>query len=364
MLRLLAAASLISALALVAPAAQAAPADARAILGDIRKAATARDGIDDAGFVTIGGIRQWVSVRGRHKDAPILLFVHGGPGFTSIPSSWFAMQGWDEYFTIAQWDQRGAGKTYAANPPEAVAPTMTKERMLADAEEVVGHLRQTYGRRKIVLMGHSWGSILGMMLAQKHPDWFYAYVGMGQAIDFPRNEALGYQATLAAARADRNETAVRELEALAPFPDPANPARNLQNLETERKWLAHYGGAVWTGSESGFGHLGRISPDYSDADNAARDDGLGFSLTALWSAVGSTDFSRLNRLDLPVVFLHGRHDTNVSATLLGEWFGRLHAPSKKLVWFEDSAHVPFEEEPGKTLVTLVQDVLPLTRPGA
>jgi pimeloyl-ACP methyl ester carboxylesterase len=236
--------------------------------------------------------------------------------------------------------------------------------MLADAEEVVGHLRKTYGRRKIVLMGHSWGSILGMMLAQKHPDWFYAYVGMGQAIDFPRNEALGYQSTLKAAREDGNETAVRELEALAPFPDPADPRRNLQNLEIERKWLAHYGGAVWTGSEDSFGRLGRLSPDYSDADNAARNAGLGFSLKALWPSIGATDFSRLDRLDLPVVFLHGRHDTNVSAALLGEWFARLQAPSKKLVWFEDSAHMPAEEEPGKTLVTLVQDVLPLTRGGA
>ena len=184
---------------------------------------------------------------------------------------------------------------------------------------------------------------------------------MGQAIDFPKNEALGYQATLAAARADHNEAGVRELEALAPFPDPKDPARNLANLQTERKWLAHYGGAVWTGSEDAFGHLGRLSPDYSDADNSARDAGLDFSLQHLWSAVGSTDFSRLDRLDLPVVFLHGRHDTNVSATLLAEWFARLHAPSKKLVWFEDSAHMPSEEEPGKALVTMVQDVLPLTR---
>jgi len=238
---------------------------------------------------------------------------------------------------------------------------MTMARMLDDAAEMAAGLRKTYGRNKIVLMGHSWGSILGLMLAEKHPDWFYAYVGMGQAIDFPKNEALGYRATLEAARAAHDEAAVRELEALAPFPDSAHPERNLANLQTERKWLAHYGGAVWTGSEDEFGRLSRMSPDYSDADVDARNQGLDFSLGALWGAVSETDFSKIDHLGLPVVFLHGRHDTNVSATLLGEWFGHLHAPSKKLVWFEDSAHMPAEEEPGKTLVTLVQDVLPLTR---
>ena len=127
-------------------------------------------------FVTIGGIRQWISVRGRHKDAPILLFVHGGPGFTSIPSSWFAMQGWDEYFTIAQWDQRGAGKTYAANTEAQMSPGMTVAGMTDDAAQLVQYLRKHYDKQKIFLLGHSWGTVLGTRLAQQHPDWFYAFV--------------------------------------------------------------------------------------------------------------------------------------------------------------------------------------------
>ncbi len=344
---------------LVAQRADAANDDPRAILRAARQLRYGETVSDDR-FVRIGGIEQWISVRGRHREAPILLFLHGGPGFTSIPNSYLYTAQWQEYFTVVQWDQRGAGKTFGRNP-DLPAASMTIERMLADAEEVVVYLQRTYGRRRIVLVGHSWGSILGVELARRHPDWFYAYVGIGQATDAARSERMGYEATLAAARQAHDEEAIKALEQIAPFPDPNDPMVNLAHLGVERRWLAKYGGAVWTTTEAGLDRVGRLSPDYSDTDWADRNKGLDFSLAALWVEVTRVDLFTVKRIDCPVILFEGRHDLNVNAELAAQWFGQLQAPSKKLVWFEDSAHMVFEEEPGKTLVTVQREVLPLTR---
>ncbi len=337
-----------------------AQADPRAVFRNVDKIHT-EDAIHRDEFVEIGGIKQWVSIRGRHANAPILLFLHGGPGFTSLPSSYYYMRDWREYFTVVQWDQRGAGKTYLANDPEAVRPTMTIDRMVADAEEVAAYLRKTYKRRKIVLVGFSWGSIVGVKLAQKHPDWFHAYVGTGQFVSAQENEAMGYEATLKAAHADNNAEAIADLERIAPFPDAAHPERTIQNLGTERRWLAHYGGYYWRNNVGHEGELNPFSPDYSDEELKARDMAQGFSIQNLWIELGAVDLRPTSKFDLPVVFIQGRHDIGTSAVLLDQWFNTVKAPKKQLVWFEDSAHMAYQEEPGRFLITLVNEVLPLTR---
>lgn len=349
-----------SLLAGIGPTFAADPANPATVFADLRRAQLA-DGIEDQGFVTIGDSRQWISVRGRHKNAPILLFLHGGPGFTSIPTSYFFMSGWDEYFTIAQYDQRGAGKTYGANDPAQVRPTMTIDRMVADAEGVATYLRRRYHRNKIVLVGHSWGSFLGVKLAQRHPDWIYAYLGIGQVVDMQKSEARGYQFTVAAARKADNAQAISELESLAPFPDPQQPERNLENLQKERRWLAYFRGATWRGTEDQYNDISMLSPDVTPKDREDRTKGLDLSLSALWGELGRSSLWNITNFECPIVLFVGRHDINVNAPLTAEWFARIHAPAKKLVWFENSAHLVYEEEQGKTLVSLVEDVLPLTQ---
>jgi proline iminopeptidase len=329
------------------------------VFGSARTLVT-RDGISEQGLIPIGGIPQWVSVRGRHASNPVLLFLHGGPGFTTSPVSYYYMRDWEEYFTIVQWDQRGAGKTFAASDPEKIKTTMTVDRMVADAEELVAYLRQKYGKDRIVLMAHSFGTILGVKLAQRHPEWFFAYVGMGQFTDAQRSEAEGYAATLAAARADRNDKAVSALLAIAPFPDPEQPERNFKNLGTERQWLATYGGYYWP---SGFGHnaaIAQFSPDYSQAELKIRDEAQGFSAGLMWEELGGVNLMSATRFKVPVIIFQGRHDRGTSAALAEKWFAKIKAPTKRLVWFEDSAHMVYEEEPGKTLLSLALHVVPLT----
>ena len=325
------------------------------------RALVAKNAVADTRLVSIGGIDQWISVRGRHRDNPILLFLHGGPGFTVSPVSYYYMRDWEEYFTVAQWDQRGAGKTYAANDPARVRPTMSIARLVDDAEAVAAHLRRTYGKRRIILMAHSFGTIVGLKLAERHPDWFYAYVGTGQFVDFQRSEADGFKATAAAARAANNAQAIADLARIAPFPDAAHPERNLQNLGVERKWLATFGGYYWPGGEGHNVKIAQMSPDYSAAELKTRDAAQAFSDQALWGEVGKIDLSRSTQFRTPIVILQGRHDLGTSSLLVDQWFRQVRAPSKQLVWFEDSAHMTFEEEPGKMLVSLVNIVRPLAR---
>src|SRR5262245_56843275 len=198
------------------PVKPASRAEATAIIAEARRIVTP-DGVERLERLRFGGVDQWVSVRGADRRNPVLLHIHGGPGYVSMPMSWWFTRGWEEYFTVVQWDQRGAGKTYLLNDPAATAPTLTLDRMLADVEEMTNWVRRELRQEKIFVIGHSWGSYLGLRLANRHPDWLYAYIGVGQMIDGPESERRGWAFALDAARRAGNEDAVRELEAIAPY---------------------------------------------------------------------------------------------------------------------------------------------------
>jgi pimeloyl-ACP methyl ester carboxylesterase len=328
------------------------------IIEGVRKITTA-DGIEERRAIPIGGIQQWISVRGRSRNNPILLFIHGGPASTEMPASWVFQGPWEDYFVVVQWDQRGAGKTYAANDPAVVKPTLQEERMIADTEEVVKYLRSTYGRQKIFVLGHSWGSILGLELARRHPEWLYAYVGMGQIINMRENERLGYEFTLRAAAAAKNEKALAELRSIAPYPEADGSI--LQNkIDLQRKWSVFFGGL--THGRTAFDYYPNatlLSPDYSRDEVAAIDKGSELSFPVLLPQMAEVDFDAVTEFRCPIVIFNGRYDDTTSAALAARWFGKIRAPAKRLVWFENSAHMMHVEEPGKMLVHLVNDVLPL-----
>ena len=347
--------------AAAADAASAKPAfsrqDARDIIAASRKIVSPH-GIETMTQIPIDGTQQWISVRGHDSRNPILLFLHGGPASPDMPLSWTFQTPWEDYFTVVQWDQRGAGKTYAANDPEKVAAGMTIEQMTADADEVVEYLRRTYHKQKIFLLGHSWGSALGVRVAQEHPEWFYAYVGVGQVANTRESEAVGYRFAVEQARAHDNQEALRELAALAPYPAPGKPL-DLQTISKQRKWLEYYGGLSWGHTSFDYdAETEKLAPEYSDADLKAIDDGSLFSMRYLLGPFTDVDFGKITHFDLPVLFFLGRHDYSVSHEVAARWFATLHAPSKKLVWFEDSAHMVMQEQPGRFLKHLVDDARP------
>jgi len=344
--------------AMITPLAHAeAPPNPHTILAEVGKVASA-NGIDEAKAVEIGGIRQWITVRGRDRHNPILLVLHGGPAAPDLPNRYLFEGPWTDYFTVVQWDQRGAGKTYELNVPETVAPTMHADRMVQDAEELVGYLRRTYDSKKIFALGHSWGTILGLKLAERRPDWLYAYIGVGQIINMREGERIDYDWVLNTARKAGDSQAVKELEAIAPYPEP-NGTLPLEKINVERKWSVHYGGLThgrhsydyWENAE-------KLSPDYSDTDFKAIDAGSAFSLPKLLPEMAVTDFSRLTRLGCPLLIFAGRYDYTTPSEPVRRWFERIEAPSKRWVWFENSAHMMYAEEPGRVLMHLVQDALP------
>jgi len=343
------------------PPAASAPADwrlrTRAILRDVRAITGAR-GVDEQRTVRIGGIDQWISVRGKDRRNPILLFIHGGPASVEAPVSWLYQSGWEDYFTVVQWDQRGAGKTYLANDPKAVAPTISKERMVADAEEMTAWLREHYGKRKIIVVGHSWGTIMGLELARRHPEWLHAYVGMGQIIHGPEGERLGYEWAIAQARADRNDKALRALAAIAPYPR-ADGTVSVEQVLVQREWVIHYGGLTWGRQDFDYEqHAATLSPDYKPAE-IWPEDGIGESLPHLLPAMAAYDVRGVTAMDCPVFIFAGKYDYETPSELAEKWLEALHAPKKGLVRFDNSAHMMELEEPGKMLVHLVQDVRPI-----
>ena len=333
-------------------------AEAVKVIADLRKV-VADNGIERLQKVRIGGIDQWVSIRGNDRRNPVLLMLHGGPGWVAMPTSWYFQRGWEEYFTVVQWDQRGAGKTYAANDPEVVAPTMTRERMIADSEEMVAWLRREFGKERIFVLGQSWGSYLGLELAQRRPEWLHAYIGIGQISNAPESERRGFAWTLQQARTDGNAEAVAELEALAPYAQGNQPVP-LEKLFKQRKWLNHYGAMVHNrrGGDAEAAAI-KLSPEYTDHDVAEVWKGNDFSMQHLLSEVLTLDMTTVRELKVPVFLFEGRHDHNVSSELAAEWLQGVKAPAKQLVWFEQSAHEVMIEEPGKTLLTLVQQVRPI-----
>src|SRR5713101_3081146 len=174
-------------------------------------------GIDEGSFVKIGGIEQWITIRGQDRDNPVLLFLHGGPGDVTNPWSFALFAPWEKYFTVVQWDERGSGRTLRKSGP-AVAPTITVDRMVQDGIELTEYLRKHLGKEKIIIVGHSFGTILGMGMVRARPELFYAYVGTGQVADETKNYFVAYDELLKKARAVGNQQAIDELSRVGPPP--------------------------------------------------------------------------------------------------------------------------------------------------
>jgi proline iminopeptidase len=333
---------------------------AAAIIANARKILTPRS-IERLETVQIGGIEQWTSIRGTDVARnPALLFIHGGPGYVSTPMSWWFAQGWEEYFTVVQWDQRGAGKTYLINSPVQVEPTLALQRMVSDTEEMASWVRKTLGKDKIFVIGHSWGSYLGLELAKTRPEWMHAYIGVGQLTNGPESERRGWTFAMNAARKAGNAQAVSELNSIAPYSPPSRPP-TLKEIYVQRKWLDYYGGVMahrhGNDAES---NLAKLSPDYTDAEIAHIWDGNDFSEVHLLPEVLRLDLGTTQKLNCPLIVFAGRYDVNVNSYLAEEWFTTVGAPSKRFVWFENSAHLPMTEEPGKFFLSLVRYARPIS----
>jgi len=315
------------------------------------------DGVETLEEVSIGGIGQWIEIRGESTKNPVLLFIHGGPGSAFMPVAREFQRPWEKYFTVVQWDQRGAGKTYSSNSRDAVRPTMNIERMHADTLEMAQYLRKRFAQDKIFVLGHSWGSILGLRLAHDHPELLHAYIGVGQAINSRDNETVLYQETLAEAQKTQNQKALKDLASIAPYP---SPGVTFQQIRVVRQWSGELIGPKgndesWMSEKAIF-----LAPEYSLADDIGWFRGIFFSVDTLLPDLSKSDFADLG-YDYrgPIFFMEGKHDPYTPSSIAKDFLDKMNDPEKHFVWFENSGHFPFKEEAQKFTDTLVQQVLPL-----
>jgi pimeloyl-ACP methyl ester carboxylesterase len=331
---------------------------ARQVVSDLQRIVTP-NGVQETYTAEIGGIAQWINVRGEDRGNPVLLFVHGGPSSPAMPSLWQFQRPIEEYFTVVHYDQRGAGKTHRGNDPASVAGTLRIDRYVDDAIEVAEHVRGRYGKDKLVLAAHSWGTVVAMRAALKRPDLFHAYVGIGQVLNTRVNEELSFQYGLARARAEGNQEAVAEMESIAPYPGDQPITRD--RIIIARKWPQHYGGlnAYRDAEQDYYYGASLLSPEYDCADRKAFFDGNLFTLDRVLDAFLAVDLASVREFPVPVLMFMGRHDYTTPSEPTAAWLARVKAPYKRGIWFENSAHMIPWEEPGKTLLSLLEHVRPL-----
>jgi pimeloyl-ACP methyl ester carboxylesterase len=304
-------------------------------------------GIQSMEAVQLGGVDQWILIRGQHVNNPLLLVLHGGPGLPLMPFHTINAS-LEEHFTVIHWDQRGSGKSYS---PSIDPASMTLDQLLSDTEELVQYLLKRFHREKLYLMGYSCGSVLGLTTVSRHPELFEAYIGVGQIVNMPESEAISYNFVMEHALKSQNIIAIKELELIG-----APPYKNHRSMLEERMWVNTFGGFFYNGAKNlTFYKTGFMSPDYSLTDIRKLFKGMDFTAKHLWQAFYQTNFfETIHQIDVPVHFIAGRHDYVVPQTVLEHYFNQLSAPQgKSLTWFEESAHWPFLEEPEAFHETLV-----------
>ena len=313
--------------------------DCYALMAGNRKTA---DSIYSLEKIKLGGVGQTILITGKDLSKPVLLFVHGGPAFSEIGLVRKYDQDLDKYFIVVNWDQRGTNLSYSPSIPKE---SMTMNQIVADGHELVALLKKRFHRKKIFLLGHSWGSAVGLILASKYPQDFYAYIGVGQVVNMQDNERVSLQFAMQMAAKDHNEKAIAELNAILPYPSPKS---TLQQLYTSRKWMTYYGGEVYGHHDASTIFAGVANGKNPLYDLKKTNAGTQFSMETLWAPFLNIDFPHtIPELKIPVYFLLGKHDYNVPYMLAEDYLKKLKAPSKKLILFENSAHLPPFEEPKK-----------------
>ncbi len=306
--------------------------------------------------ITLNGSQQWVSIRGQDTNKPLLLFLAGGPGGTQLGTARFALGGLEAHFVVVNWEQPGAGKSLDA----VDRSTLTPERYVEDAHELVMQLRERFGQDKVYVLGESWGSALGILLVQRYPELFHAFVGTGQMVAFLETDLMCYDFALRWAQ-ERGDTAKVETltrQGPPPYYGEGVAWKQAAYLLDTYSYM-NQNPAIADNGTNTFRDLG--VPEYGLYDKVSWFRGvletLGFVYPQLWEV----DFrTQATKLDVPVYFLIGRHDINAPTVLTEEYLELLDAPHKEIVWFEHSGHTPWVSESDRFVQAMVDTVLAQT----
>ena len=290
---------------------------------------------------TLVGDRQWILIRGRDTAAPIVLFLHGGPEMPMMYLAYAFQSPLEDKFLVVQWDRRGAGKSYA---PDIDPTRMRVSREIADTVALIGLLQARFGPRKIILVGHSYGSTLGLRVAARRPDLIGAYVGVGQEACTPLDDRKIEDSWIAGEALKRGDTETYKEAVVGGSYD----------RETA---LFGYGGEIRNSkSFMDLVKIGLRAPEYSLMDVWRVKKGVDFTHATLKDDVGAGRpmMDEIRSLQVPVYFFEGRHDYTAPFACAERYMEQIQAPKKRLVWFDNSAHFPFLEEKEKFARALEQ----------
>jgi pimeloyl-ACP methyl ester carboxylesterase len=289
-------------------------------------------------FVAINGSEQWVTIHGESCANPVVLFLHGGPGNTLSPYADTIYGPWARDFTLVQWDQPGAGRTFGRNPPADDA-TLTLDRMAQDGIALAQYLTQHLGKKKIILTGGSWGSILGAQMVKARPDLFYAFVGVSQVVQYRDNLTASYTKLMGLARAKNDQVSIATLESIGP-PPWVNP----RSFGTLRRITRPYEAATSTPAPSTWWER---AIEYNTPERLAEyESGEDFSFLQFVGFKGDGMFSRVDLpalgsdFGIPVFLIHGSQDLVATPEIAHRYFDSIKAPIKEFLIVPDAGHDP------------------------
>jgi pimeloyl-ACP methyl ester carboxylesterase len=319
------------------------------------------DGISSLEEITLGGVRQWIFIRGEDRNNPILIFLHGGPGapLLGMSSSRTLDAELIKHFTVVHWDQRGAGKSYSSDIP---ANSLSFDRLVEDCNELIDYTRDRFNAQKVFIIGHSWGSVLGIKTAYRYPEKIYAYMGVAQIISNHQKLAISYDFVLDAAERDGDVRRLNTLKAIGP-----PHFDTIEELMELNRNISHFGGIMRNmGLEQTITMLGYLtSPEYSllEGLNAIRQRGMYFTITAMWDEMEDMDISQeIRSMEVPIYFIEGKFDMANPTIIVEDFYKSLEDRENiHLVIFEESAHFPMVEEREKyqdLLITIASNEIP------
>jgi len=325
-----------------------APVGLRALLAK-QQALESSTAVHEAGYVQIGGVPQWIEIRGWDRTNPVVLWLHGGPGAPVLPVSYSSFLPWEKTFTLVHWHQRGAGLTYAAAPPNA--PPLTIDRMVQDGIAVAEHLRQRLHKDTIILIGHSWGSVIGTRMVQRRPDLFAAYVGTGQFNSLDDDGRDLFAAAMERAKASRDTKAVESLTKVSSL-----PLTDIHRMDVVRTWgkTENISDNLLLAQIAPF-----ISPGYPLSKAPRLREAFESSRRALFDEELQVRVERdVPALATPAFLFQGKDDWQVSTPAAVRYFERLRAPRKDIVLF-DGGHFVYVFHSDAFLNALTTKVRPL-----
>jgi pimeloyl-ACP methyl ester carboxylesterase len=305
-------------------------------------------------FIEVGGIRQGFFIRSENPDNPVILFLHGGPGSPELPLflSYETSERLEKYFTVCHWVQRGAGMSFTGSMD---ATTMTVEQMVEDTRQMTEYLQHRFNQKKIYLIGHSWGTLLGIKTIEKYPENYLAYIGIGQVSNQLESEKLAYDYMLQHATEINDKNA---LEKLKKYDRNAPDFPSFDYMAIRSLLMNRYGIGMMHQDLSMVKTLKDFLfyKGYTVSEKINYIKGSWFSLKQLFYLFRDGDlFESSVSFDVPIYIVHGKYDYQVSYALSREYFDQIEAPEKDFFTFENSAHSPNVEESEK-FVQIVRKV--------